>query len=247
MKSVCIITTKISNDFQVVLLNNSVKGVQKNNPETDIVILNDFSNPELLPKYEGVRVIDIEESHRGCGEVNAYVWACKNYKEYDTFVFLHDSAIVFNRIPLEMPNETTLFRTFWFSEQFINSDIYSDESAIIRTRFNLNIGRGWGQIAQGGGNGNMVFGGMGIFTQEFARRLSETNFLELAPIFNKRHVRSFFERFLFCIVDAFQDTKEYRKQSLCGCIFHHGYSFRNTAINGNVAHNPYVVKCWQGR
>jgi hypothetical protein len=251
MKSIFIITSSIRTSHQTYLLQECVGAIKQHNPESDIVVIHDCSTQSLIPELKDVKIEYTTEGYLQCGELNAYVWACKHYEEYDRFIFLHDSTKILQPIPVYLPEEI-LFRPIWYSSNCIDTDTRGDEINIIKSRFTLDISEPYEKIQKGGyygtGGGNMVFGGMGIFTKEFVRRLgTETNFIEIAKLFNRRSLRCFFERFLYCIIYKYQDTTNYRHQSLCGCIFNHGNPFKNRTPEGHAARNPYVVKCWQER
>lgn len=245
-KSVFIITSRINNTHQTQLLQKCTESIRLHHPESDIVVLNDCSNMSIFPKLENVKIENV--MYPNCGELNAYVWACNNYKEYEVFIFLHDSTKLKKTIPLEFEKDI-LFRAIWYSSVCINADSSGPEVNKILEEFNLDVSKYYTEIMNGGGRGgNMVFGAMGMFTNEFARKLSQdTNFVEIAKYFNRRILRCFFERFLYCILASYQDTTKYRDQSLCGCIFSHGNPFKNRLLEDHTANNPYIVKCWQER
>jgi hypothetical protein len=250
-KSVFLIPSRVQNTHQAFLLKTCIESIKEFNPESDIVILNDCSTESLVPTFENVKIEYIEKEYHGCGELNAYVWACKNYTEYDTFVMIHDSTKLLSKMPLTM-HSGRIYRPIWHSTCCIDTDTRGEEMNRILEKFSLNVLEGYNLIQRGGfhgnGGGNMVFGAMGIFTNQFAKRLAtETNFIELAKLFNKRTLRCFFERFVFCIIHKYQDTSNFRAESLCGCIFNHGNPFKNITPEAHAAKNPYIVKCWQSR
>jgi hypothetical protein len=259
MKSIFIVTSHIHSEHQAYLLLECILSIQQHHPESDIVILHDSTNKSIVPTYvvENFAVgtekksqywqEDVEEKYQRCGEVNAYVWACKHYEEYDRFIFVHDSTKLLTTLPLELP-ESMLFRAMWYSKNSISADTEGEAVVNIIKSFSLNIHTPWSEIRQGGGNGNVTFGAMGIFKSEFAKKLAtETNFLEIANLFNVRTLRCFFERFIWCIVATWQDRSNYRNETLCGCICNHGEPFKNTHPHAHMARNPYIVKSWVGR
>jgi hypothetical protein len=248
MKSIFIITSSIRTSHQTYLLQECVGAIKQHNPESDIVVIHDCSTQSLIPELKDVKIEYTTEGYLQCGELNAYVWACKHYEEYDRFIFLHDSTKILQPIPVYLPEEI-LFRPIWYSSNCVSTDATGPGVDDIIKQFSLDIQVPYQDILlKGYYGGNLVFGAMGIFTNTFAKKLAtETNFVEVAKRFNRRQLRCFFERFLFCIVACWQDTTNYRHQSLCGCIFNHGNPFKNRTPEGHAARNPYVVKCWQER
>jgi hypothetical protein len=250
-KSVFLIPSRVQTTHQGYLLQTCIESIQRYHPESDIVVINDCTTESFIPELRGIQRDYVEKEYHNCGELNAYVWACKNYDQYDTFVVIHDSTKLIKRIPLEIEKDR-LFRPIWHSNYCVSADTTGEEVETILKRFTLDVREPYEKIQQGGyygtGGANMIFGAMGIFTKEFARKLStETNFIEIAKLFHKRILRCFFERFLFCIVYRFQDTSQFRLESLCGCIFSHGNPFKNRTPEDHAANNPYIVKCWQER
>lgn len=250
-KSVFIIPSRVQIPYQSFLLKECIKGIQEHHPDSDIVLINDCTNISILPEMKDVIMEYIEPGYENCGEVYAYVWACKHYEEYETFVMMHDSTKVLSRLPLEMI-KGRIYRQLWHSGCCIDTDTRGEEMYAIMRKFSLDVSEPYNHIQNGGyhggARGNMIFGAMGIFTKEFARRLAtETNFIEVGKMFNKRQLRCFFERLLYCIVYKFQNIDNFRNESVCGCIFNHGNPFKNITPEGHAARNPYVVKCWQSR
>jgi hypothetical protein len=99
------------------------------------------------------------------------------------------------------------------------------------------------------GYGSIVFGGMAVFDRTFLDFLSEkTNLQSIAPLFNTRKLRCFFERLLYIILSEFYDITNYTAYSVCGDILNHEQVFcSSTLLNSTISKNPYIVKIWQGR
>jgi hypothetical protein len=96
--------------------------------------------------------------------------------------------------------------------------------------------------------GELIFGGMSLFTSEFCEALAtKTNFLTIAPKFNTRPLRSFFERFLWLTATHLGLLSDIRSAALCGDIFNHVAPFKNKTVCAANARNPYILKFWQGR
>jgi hypothetical protein len=89
---------------------------------------------------------------------------------------------------------------------------------------------------------------MAIFNSEFLYFLkNNTNFMELAHMFNTRHMRSFFERVLYITVYEFYNN-DIKKYSICGNIFNHKRVFKTAcSLDTLSAGNPFALKIWQGR
>jgi len=88
-----------------------------------------------------------------------------------------------------------------------------------------------------------------MWDKELCEKLeSETNFLEVAGLFDTRQKRSFFERFIYAVAQTMRPFQQFRNISVCGDIFNHGYAFTlGTGVNIKNAGNPYMLKVWQGR
>jgi predicted O-methyltransferase YrrM len=108
-RNVFVVPTCVLQASNAELLRKCVAGIRRCHPEADVVVLNDGSVPELFPDDLDARVECVPDAFLHCGETNAYEWVCRHHAEYDTFVCIHDSAIVVNPIPLELP-DGILFR-----------------------------------------------------------------------------------------------------------------------------------------
>jgi hypothetical protein len=244
MKSVFIITTCIKSHDKLNMLNNCVKGIRSFHPDTDIVILKDNCDNAVWSEDElkGCKIENV--LYELSGEINAYVWSIQHKDEYERFIYIHDSTYVFNTIPLEMP-EGCIFRPIWHAEGYINGFRSSERTNRIIKEYNQNIHKQFQMVIHN--EGELSFGAMGIWTTDFAQKLSETNFLDIAGYLKTREDRCFTERFIYCVAYNWQPCDTWRKISLCGDIFKHGHPFANGSADPSVSHNNYIVKLWCGR
>jgi len=246
-KSVFIITTYLSQPHHEIILKLCIKRIQLFHPDSDIVILNDSSKiPIDIDQSKTLRILDTK--HQQCGEVNAYVWACENKNLYEKFFYIHDSAFLISRINLNL--ESIHYRPLWYSSCHIHEDTISPEISNIIHNFKINNKDTHVRFHRMQlGYGSIIFGGMAVFDRTFLNFLSEkTNLQIIAPLFNIRKLRCFFERLLYIILSEFYDITNYTAYSICGDILNHNQAFySSTFLNSTISRNPYVVKIWQGR
>lgn len=232
-----IITTYCKEDYHEYLLKNCIKRIQIFHPDSDILVLNDSDNSISIPH--------IKTPYARCGEINAYVWALQNIYSYKNFIFIHDSVFLINRIPI--PPKP--FSPFWYSSEDMKDNTCGDEIELFLSKYLVNNKNIQGQINKLRNNeGSIIFGSMAIFNSEFLYFLkNNTNFMELAHMFNTRHMRSFFERVLYITVYEFYNN-DIKKYSICGNIFNHKRVFKTAcSLDTLSAGNPFALKIWQGR
>jgi hypothetical protein len=223
-----------------------ITSIRKYHNTATIVILDDNHKTSELPPTPFTCRKEKTKYPR-CGEVNAYVWACEHKDEYDTFIYLHDTALLINTLPLDLPHH---FRPLWFSSKCMNNNVHGSDVNRFIDDFRVDGKDCKDLLTELRANrGSVVFGAMGIFDKEFLSFIKDkTNFLELASRLNTRFLRSFFERVVYMIYCRFTDPVNFIPSALCGDIFNHGSQFRNTEFhNKSIAKNPYVLKIWQGR
>ncbi len=246
MRLVFIVTVYQQNKDQKEYLYHCVAKIRQHHRLATIVLLDDDHTTETLPDTV-YPCIKEKTKHPRCGEVNAYVWACQHRTEYDIFVYIHDTTILIQPLPLELPNH---FRPLWHSSKCMNNNVHGSVVNTFMDNFRI-LGNDCKDILKElrANRGGVCFGSMAIFDQHFLTFLSEsTNFLELAYMLNTRFLRSFFERVIYIVYCKFSDPESFNKSSLCGDIFKHGNQFRNTEWNNpKLANNPYILKIWQGR
>jgi hypothetical protein len=245
MKSVFLVTTYITQPYHHFILKSCINRIQFFHPDSDIVILNDSHNVSIGITHNNLKIVDTK--YRRCGEINAYVWACEN-KGYEKYYYIHDSAFLINRISHDL--SAIHYRPFWYSSANVHEDTSSIEINTIIHKFllkdkDIHVRAHRLQL----GYGSIVFGGMAMFDRTFLDFLeNQTNFLTVAPLFNTRKLRCFFERLLYIILSEFYDITSYTAYSVCGDILNHEMVFcSSTFLNSSVSKNPYVVKIWQGR
>ncbi len=231
-------------------------------PQDDIVILDDTS-PELpLPTVTKKCKIEKSPFHKA-GEINSYAWSILHSDEYDKFVFLQDSTILLQQLPLENIGNN-LMRPFFYASRSIYNDtsgngvldienkleFYSELNTIDdvkKVQFMQDCENLRNKVC-----GQVIFGGMTIWTSKWANILkTKTNFLDIIPLFKIKLHRCYFERLLWVLWKQFQDIENFRDLCICGDIFKHNRAFMKThsirEINISRANNPYIYKIWQGR
>jgi hypothetical protein len=245
-KDVFIITTYITKPHHPTVLKLSVSRIQLYHPDADIIILNDSQSITLEGFDSSVRIESTR--YQRCGELNAYVWACEHMNEYNHFIFIHDSVLLISRILFDL--EGINFRPLWYGSRCINDDTNSPEIELIISKFRLkknSISTKIHEIRKG--NGSIIFGGMAVFNKKFLEFVvHDTNFMDVAYLFNTRHLRSFFERLLYIILTDFYMISNFHSYSLCGDIFNHESAFRSCSLlQSDLCRNPFALKIWQGR
>lgn len=254
-KTCFIVTSYIKNyNYQLFILIKCIQSIHTHHPEADIVVLNDNYTIDLLKvltQYQELADIpfQVEKTpHERCGEVNAYVWACQHDTDYSKFVFVHDSTMVLSPLPLE--SCTRPFTPLWFAGKGCCS-------TGLRNPFSTHVFQAMRIHGQPCAkeydifmkNGYFVtFGCMGIWTPEFTAFLkTQTNFLDIAHLFNERGKRCLFERLATIYANVCTPVQDYSKLAVCGLIFAHKQAFRNRVHDSTLANNPYMLKIWQGR
>jgi hypothetical protein len=222
-----IVTTYFKEPHQKYLLDTCVNRIKIFHPDSDILILNDTEVQERI------------------GEINAYLWAAEHIYSYKNFIFIHDSVFLINRLPIpENP-----FSPLWYSSEDMKDNTHGEEIEVFLKKFHINNAQIYDQVNLLRNNeGSLVFGSMAVFNSEFLYFLkNNTNFLDLAHMFNSRHMRSFFERVLYIIANEFYKTNT-KQYSICGNIFNHKRVFKTAcSLDSLSAGNPYALKVWQGR
>ena len=241
---VFIITCYLITDFQKNLLLNCVNSIHRLYPDETIQVLDDNHTAEFpkLPEY-----CKIEKTiHPRCGEVNAYVWACKNINNYNRYVFIHDSTQLLSKLPTELPYH---YRAFWYSSECVDHNTRGKDIDAFILKFKIkgkDVKKVLNDIRKRAGN--IAFGAMATWDNEYINYLiQETNFLEVASMLNTRPMRSFFERLVYIIYFYFQNPNLFRQNTICGNIMGHKNTFNNKDMNPSCAGNPYLLKIWQGR
>jgi len=242
---VFIITCYSITDFQKKLLLNCVESIHRFYPDETIQVLDDdhtISEFPQVPEY-----CNIEKTiHPRCGEVNAYVWACRNINKYNRYIFIHDSTQLLSKLPTELQYH---YRPFWYSSRCIDHNTKGAEIDTFIKKFTIkdkDVKKVLNDVRKN--SGNLTFGGMAIWDNEYNKYLiQETNFLEVAPLLNTRPMRSFFERLVYIIYFYFQNPNNFTKSALSGDIIRHRNVFNNKDMNPSCASNPYLLKIWQGR
>lgn len=252
-KVAIIIVSYTTNEFQRELLQKSVESAVKYHPNDTIVVLNDnheVSIDTLLPKSQILRT-ELTKYPK-CGEVNAFVWSCEHTDTFQKFVFLHDSVLLLNTLPLQFEKDIH-FRPLWFATpHFASVGLMLQEVEDVIKDFKI-----------GPTNGQalyqiilerfifVVFGCMAIWDVEFCNFLRrETNFLGQAGKFNTRTLRCLFERLIYmCFAYAHPQLqfRAFPSLALCGDITNHSKAFSNSSLEPAAAKNPYALKVWQGR
>ncbi len=238
MKRVILIPSCVQTEFQAELLKKCLLQVRKvyNDNQTDIVVFKDNSN-EYFPVLKDCIVIDAYVKKGG--EINPYIFASKNSDDYDIFIFIHDSVLLERELPEDFMQEE-VFRSLWYSDKYIEHGTnieYHENIKKIYTVMECKIHE-------------VCFGAMGIWTKEFAKFLANhTTFQSISSVFTDRKMRTFFERFLVCLVSQKQTIVTWRKRAICGNIFNHKNAFYNTDTNfrEEIAGNPFALKLWQKR
>jgi hypothetical protein len=242
---VFIVTCYLITDFQKKLLLNCVDSIHRFYPDETIQVLDDnhsISEFPQLPEYCKVE----KTIHSRCGEVNAYVWACKNINNYNRYVFIHDSTQLLSKLPTELPYH---YRAFWYSSECIDHNTRGKDIDAFIKKFKIK-GKDVMSVLQviRARRGNIAFGGMAIWDNEYNKYIIEqTNFLSVAHLLNKRPLRSFFERLVYIIYYYFQNPNNFRNDTINGNIMGHKNTFNNKDFNPLCAGNPYLLKIWQGR
>jgi hypothetical protein len=245
--SVFIVTTYLSQPHHQSTLKQCINRIQLFHPDSDIIILNDSHSVSIsINQSDHLKIIHTK--YPKCGEINAYVWACENKDKYEKFHYIHDSTFLINRFSFDL--SSIHFRPFWYSSVNIHEDTTSAEIDSIIHKFllkdkDIHVRTHRLQL----GYGSIVFGGMAIFDRVFLEFLiNKTNLLSLAPLFNTRKLRCFFERLLYIILSEFYDITSYTSYSICGDILNHEMVFCSSVfLNSSISKNPYLVKIWQGR
>ena len=244
-RAVFIVTSYITNKNQHQLLLDCVNSIKIHNPDAAIQILDDdHSKPDYasIPDFCKIE----KTKHARCGEVNAYVWAIDHKLEYDIFIYIHDSCKVRGEIPYQLKGRH--FRQFWFTSRYSNHNTTGDEIDSLMEQFTISRKHCKQELELvRGGKENIIFGAMAAFDQDFLTFLeTQTNFVSLVHVLNKRSMRCFFERLLYIIVVNFTGGREFVSNAYCGDIFKHANAFNNKD-NNIKPNNPYLVKVWQSR
>lgn len=248
-----IIVTYIMTDFQKELLEKSIQAVLKFHPSDTLVVLNDnhsFSMKEFQEKFQSVQFE--KTKYPKSGEVNAYTWSCENMHRFSRFLFLHDSAILINKIPIELTSQVH-FKPLWYAIPHyasIGLMTLEVENVIKDIQIGPTTGPSLYNIIL-----NryifVVFGCMGMWDTTFCKFIMEnTNIIQNAGRFNTRNLRCLFERIVhLCYAYSHTDIpfRNFTSMSLCGDIMVHGSAFANKEFNPEIANNQYVLKVWQGR
>ena len=229
---VFIVTCYTITDFQKSLLLNCVDSIHRFYPDETIQVLDDNHNAELpqLPEYCKVE----KTPHPRCGEVNAYVWACKNVNKYNRYVFIHDSTQLLSKLPTELFHH---YRSFWYSSRCIDHNTTGPEIEAFIEKFTIkekDVVKVLTYLRKK--CGNLSFGAMGMWDNEY------NNYL-----INTRSMRSFFERLVYIIYFYFQNPNNFVRNTISRDIIRHKNVFNNKDLNPSCANNPYLLKIWQGR
>jgi hypothetical protein len=242
---VFIITCYSITDFQKKLLLNCVESIHRFYPDETIQVLDDNHAVSEFPKVPEYCKVEKTIHPRG-GEVNAYVWACRNVNKYNRYIFIHDSTQLLSKLPTELQYH---YRAFWYSSRCIDHNTTGPEIDAFIKKFTIkekDALKVLNDIRKKGGN--LAFGGMAMWDNEYNNYLiQETNFLDVVHLLNTRPMRSFFERLLYIIYFYFQNSNNFTKNTIIGDIISHKNVFVNTEINPSCAKNPYLLKVWQGR
>jgi hypothetical protein len=245
-----IVVTCIRNEFQKDMLIRSIDSIQKAYPNADTVLIDDSGKGYSLDISNLSVSVYTEAKAPKCGEINAYIWACENHDKYSHFLFVHDSTVCISPISLSLCAHP--LTPLWFaSKQAVLADnCFGKENDAILDMFEIDSKEHFLKTMEivRARKGEVIFGGMALFTPEFCEFLKDkTNFLSIAHMFNTRHLRSFFERFLYCVANEMKPYEKFREIAICKDIFRHSVAFFNKSYDIKLAGNPYVLKLWQGR
>ena len=166
------------------------------------------------------------------------------------FLYLHDSVFLRNRLPAL--RKTCGFMPMWWAhKRYASTEMKTPEIQQVASKFQIGDDDGRKLIKTIYNNEqHVIFGGMGIFTSEFASWLSRnTNFRTSLFSCNTRLRRCLFERLLSAAFYKFHATylvDDMIKVSVCGNVHVHTGAFTNQSFSIEAG-NPYAVKIWQGR
>jgi hypothetical protein len=249
---VFIVTTYLQTKQQEELFLRCIASIEKFHPGIPIVVLDDTGADVAFPISSIPASCHIEKTQfLKCGEVNAYAWAIQHRHEYSFFIYLHDSTILLKELPLDLSG--AILRPMWHSTRYIKSDTQGSHLLPVLEGFDMKDlqTQYWSTLEhlRRGHGGQLVFGGMAMWDRELCEKLEKnSNFLEIAPHFDTRQKRCFFERFLYAAAHTLRPFSAFREISICGDIFNHGQAFNlHAGVNPANACNPYILKVWQGR
>ena len=252
-----IITSKVTNSTQQILLLESIRHIRSIYPKQTIYLIDDQS---MYPLKDNVDIISnnitvVDSIAKGGGEINPYLFSIDPRCNSETLIYLHDSAFLKSSIDSVIASSESSFLPIWYSKKFIWDDVFDPINQSIRismlfysddlsTSITLNE-----LLLYFKKNPKLqfvvTFSGMSIFHHSFVQFIKKyTNFFLITHLFTCRKNRCLFERILSCIY--FWIYRNSYPSSVCGDINEHPLCFRNTNIYINNYHNAFI-KVWQGR
>ena len=252
-----IITSKVTNSTQQILLVESIRHIRSIYPQQTIYLIDDQSIYPLkdISEIISFRITVIDSIAKGGGEINPYLFSNDPRCKHETLIYLHDSAFLKSSIDSFVSSSNQSFIPIWYSKKFIWDDVFDPINQPIRnsmlfyfddltTTITLNdlllYFRATPKL-----HFVVTFSGMSIFHRSFVQFIKKyTNFFSITHLFTCRKNRCLFERILSCIY--FWIYRNIYPSSVCGDINDHPMCFRNSNIHIDNYHNIFI-KVWQGR
>jgi len=222
------------------LWSDCCRRIRKVYPSIPIVIVDDFSDPQLLTDatLENVRVIASE--FRGSGEILGYYYLHK-LRLFDKAVIMHDSMFLQRRLDLDSVRNVAFL---WHFESHVCDDTANE----VRMLKSLKSGDKLVELYWRKQNWFGCFGLCSVIALTFLDGLVEKhNFLSLVHLTNNRQTRMCLERIFALLCFAEQEVC-LRDCSLLGCIHLHPLNWYLTYdLFQQIKLDLTIVKVWVGR
>lgn len=219
-------------------------------PTNQIIIIDDYSNPDLIVKKELVNTLVFKSNlQRGAGEILPYYYFynLKNLIEFDRAFILHDSMFFNKHINID-PFKDEPVKFLWHFEEPTAHNFLDTKNILLENMKNTNFHNAINNYTKIDWIG--CFGSSCFINIHFLEKLQHKyDFLQLAHIINDRNKRSCLERIfaLLCIDELKPDNP--RSLTLFGNVFNIHYAFYYTYENyknDRVFELP-IVKVWNSR
>ena len=248
-----IITRHVNSENTNKYWNNCVKLLRKLYPLTQIVIIDDNSNPQFLKAesdYTNIQIINSE--FKGRGELLPYYYYLKN-KFFENAIIIHDSVFFHKRINFDLLRNIKVLPLWFFHADKENVDNTYNVSNVLTNKYEIQNKTSLNDVVLGMKHLKWYgcFGCQSYINHDFLLSIEKKyNISRMIHTVHNRKDRCCLERIMGSIF--FTEYKTLiNKKSLFGNIMKYqkwGYSYndyQNDLKKGTIP--KFIVKVWTGR